>query len=137
MKLSGYTDCGKMVKGLYLYRAFLVLMTTQSALQYSSAIQPFPHTFIQCIYGQHFVFPTRVNLRFSILTKDPPPCRWDRLRFLGARVFIVFTLLGLRVQRSGPSSSFWYKHGNVRLRLAPNRQYGADQIRNSGFKNVS
>ena len=40
---------------VYLYRAFLILMTTQSAftLQFI-AIHPFTHTLKQCIYGQHF-----------------------------------------------------------------------------------
>ena len=35
---------------LYLYSTFLVLMTTQSTLQYSFSIHPVTHTFIQCIY---------------------------------------------------------------------------------------
>ena len=43
-----------MVNG-FVYRAFLVLMTTQSALQYSFYIHSVTHTFIQCIYWQHFV----------------------------------------------------------------------------------
>ena len=44
-----------MLMVLNLYSAFLVLMTTQSSLQYSFYIHPFTHTFIQCIYYQHFV----------------------------------------------------------------------------------
>ena len=43
-----------MVSGLYLYSTFLVLMTTQSALQYS--LLPITHTSIQCIYGQLFFY---------------------------------------------------------------------------------
>ena len=45
-----------MVKGLYLHSTFLLLMPTQSALQYSHFCHS--HTFIQCFYFQHFLYHT-------------------------------------------------------------------------------
>ena len=76
------------VKDLYLYRAFLVLMT----LQYSFTFTP-SHTFIQCIYSMcssfsiidhSYTVSTHTHtgkLGFSILTKDTSTWRmegWDK-----------------------------------------------------------
>ena len=59
-----------MVNGLYLYRYFLVLMTTQGALQYSFFVITHSHTLIQCIYGEQVIFLRGAILWFSILPKD-------------------------------------------------------------------
>ena len=59
---------------IYTVLHHLVLMTTQSALQYYFAHHPFAHTLIQCIYVQHFVYHRPLthcqHSRFSILPKD-------------------------------------------------------------------
>ena len=56
-----------------------ILMTTERALQNTLAIPPFTHTFMQCIYVQHFLSHTsciafRGNLGFSNSSKDT----WSR-----------------------------------------------------------
>ena len=69
-----------MVNGLYLYSSFLVLMTTQSATQYSFVIHPFTHTFIGSTYFYeepfgvqylaqgHFVIQTNEQLLYPPAT---------------------------------------------------------------------
>ena len=64
---SPFTDS----KCLYLYSTFLVLMSTQSTLQHSVTIHLFTHTFIQCIYVQHFVYYTSF-----ILSAQPLGAIW-------------------------------------------------------------
>ena len=63
----------KMVNGLYLYSSFSSLDDHSSSLKYSFAIYHFTniHTFIQCIYVQHFLYHTILSIwGFSILSMD-------------------------------------------------------------------
>ena len=60
----------------YFYRAFRVLLTTQSTLQYSFAI----HTQIHTVHLLAALFwSMRGNLWVSILPKDTSACGWGRL----------------------------------------------------------
>ena len=61
---------------LYLYSAFLVLMTTQSSLQYSLTFtQSHTHSHSASI-SSTLLFYEAHNLGFSILLKDTSACRF-------------------------------------------------------------
>ena len=90
-----------MVKGLYLYRAFLVFMTTQIPLQFSFAIHPYIHSASFCctfsITHQLQTARTAVNTGGTLCSNRPlvhglgrtHKCNLDIFRYFYITIYII------------------------------------------------